>query len=66
MSKKYCCDCDRYVPGGSEYNCLAAVKANNRSVSALKEICDMFIDREEREEITFPPIKMRELKKRRR
>lgn len=63
MSKKYCCDCEHYVPGGSEYNCLAAVKVNDRAVSALKEACNMFVNRGVREEMAFPPIKMKRLKK---
>lgn len=65
MSKKYCMDCGHYVPGGSEYNCSAAVKVNDRAVSALKEACKMFVDKEGEEEIKFAPIRMRRLKKRR-
>lgn len=65
MSKKYCMDCGHYVPGGSEYNCSVAVKVNDRAVSALKEACGMFADKEEEEEIKIAPIQMRRLKKRR-
>lgn len=66
MSKKYCMDCKHYVPGGGEHNCLGAVRVNDRCVSALKEACGIFADKEEEEKISFPPIKMKRLKRRKR
>ena len=65
MSKKYCCDCGHYIPGGVEYNCSAGVKINDRSVCAIKESCKMFVDREEKEVVNFEPIRMRRTKRRR-
>lgn len=64
MNKKYCMDCGHYVPGGKEYNCTAAVKFNDRSVSALKEACHLYKDREEETETPFPKIEMRRRKRR--
>lgn len=65
MSKKYCCDCGHYIPGGVEYNCSAGAKINDRSVCAIKEACKMFVDREESEVVNFEPIRMRRTKRRR-
>ena len=59
---KYCCDCDHYIPGGRERNCTVHPYSKD-SVSALKEACSKFVEREERPKETFAPIKFRRLKK---
>ena len=64
MSKRYCCECGHYVPNGVEWNCLANDKVKTRSVCAIKEACDMFIDKTEEEKIAFAPIRMRRKKRR--
>lgn len=62
---KYCMDCGNYIPGGRENNCSAQVKITDRHVCALKEACNMFVEKEDKEAVTFAPIRMRRLKKRR-
>ena len=52
---KYCCDCDHYIPGGRERNCTVHPYSKD-SVSALKEACSKFVEREERPKETFAPI----------
>lgn len=52
---KYCCDCGHYIPGGRERNCTVHPYSKD-SVSALKEACSKFVEREERPEETFAPI----------
>ena len=65
MNKKYCMDCGHYIPGGREQNCSYAVKVNDKSVCALKEACEAFIERQEKENVVFNPIRMRKPRKRR-
>jgi hypothetical protein len=52
---KYCCDCGHYIPGGRERNCTVHPYSKD-SVSALKEACSKFVEREERPKETFAPI----------
>ena len=52
---KYCCDCGHYITGGRERNCTVHPYSKD-SVSALKEACSKFVEREERPEETFAPI----------
>lgn len=47
---KRCMDCEWYVSGGVENNCIAPnrkIRCHNISVCALKEACDNFKEREE-------------------
>jgi hypothetical protein len=60
---KYCCDCDHYIPGGKERNCNLILPYSKGAVSALKEACGKFVEREERPKEKFAPIKFRRLKK---
>lgn len=62
--KKYCMDCGHYISGGVEHNCLAATKAYNSHVCALKEACKHFIEKEEKEKMVFDKIIMRKPRKR--
>jgi hypothetical protein len=52
---KYCCDCGHYIPGGGERNCTVQPYSKD-SVSALKEACSKFVEREERPKEAFAPI----------
>lgn len=53
---RYCCDCDHYIPGGRERNCTLIQPYSKGAVSALKEACGKFVEREERPKETFAPI----------
>lgn len=53
---RYCCDCDHYIPGGKERNCTLIQPYSRGTVSALKEACGKFVEREERPKVTFAPI----------
>lgn len=64
MSKKYCMDCGHYIPGGGEHNCSGSVKGYGSHVCALKEACDLFIEKEEKEKIMFEKLQMRKPRKR--
>lgn len=61
---KYCCDCDHYIPGGRERNCNCQPYSKD-SVSALKEACNRFEEREERPKVTFAPITYKKKRTRR-
>ena len=63
MTKRYCCECDHYIPGGGERNCNLIIPYNKGAVCALKEACIRFVEREERPKEKFAPIKFRRLKK---
>lgn len=60
---KYCCDCDHYIPGGRERNCTLIEPYSRGAVSALKEACSKFVEREDKPKETFAPIRFRRLKK---
>lgn len=62
--KKYCMDCEHYIPGGGEHNCTNAVKTYDSHVCALKEACGSFVERMEEEKIVFAEIQMRKPRKR--
>lgn len=51
-----CCDCEHYIPGGKERNCNLILPYSKGAVSALKEACGKFVEREERPVDTFAPI----------
>lgn len=45
--KKYCGDCDWYIPGGKEPNCANPTKlGNSRYVCPIREACKLFVPRE--------------------
>ena len=63
---KYCMDCGHYIEGGVEHNCESAPKGKStgRSVCALKEACNDFIDKVEKEKMVFSKIEMKKPRKR--
>ena len=46
--KRYCSDCDYYVPGGIDPNCLVPGKKawSTRCTCPIKEACDSFIPKD--------------------
>lgn len=45
--KRYCGDCDWYIPGGKEPNCLNPTKLGNaRNVCPIREACSLFVPRD--------------------
>ena len=45
--KKYCGDCDWYIPGGKEPNCANPTKlGNSQYVCPIREACKLFVPRE--------------------
>ena len=62
---KRCCDCERYVPGGRGQNCAKA-KGWRITVCALKEACDQFEPKVEKQKETFKSIEFRKTRYRRR
>jgi hypothetical protein len=61
---RYCCECDHYIPGGRERNCNCQPYSKD-SVSALKEACNRFEEREERPKVAFAPITYKKKRTRR-
>ena len=57
-------DCGHYIPGGGEHNCTGAAKGYGSYVCALKEACDLFIEKEEKEKIMSEKLQMRKPRKR--
>lgn len=61
--KQYCMDCGYYIPGGGEHNCSlprAKTAYFERNVSALKDACRDFKDRDKPEDLSaYPKINLR-------
>lgn len=50
--KRYCGDCDWYIPGGKDPNCANPTKlGNSRCTCPIKEACKAFVPREDRQKM---------------